>query len=540
MGHFALEELVLADILGERAATHRNTPFLKFRDGELTYGEVDEMAKRMAAGFAAKRIRQRDHVALMLPNKPELLYVTFALAKLGAVVVPINTAYKGELLHHVLKNSDASMLVVDESLLDQVGPVEEGLPGLASVVVRTDGAGGTLLRGLRKPAIALNSLIQQASDTPQVPVRYCDLQAIMYTSGTTGPSKGVMTPHAHALTCALDSLNILAYSPDETIYCPLPVFHAASLWDGVMTALLGGLTIAIVDRFSASRFWDDVRHFQANVAFGVFSMMPILLNRPPTPQDKDHPLRAFYVGKSALDEVFHERFGVRSVESYTSTEVGIGTFSPYGQWRSGSCGQVNRETFEVKVVDREDREVGPGEPGELVLRPKRPFVMTTGYYNYPQATADCFRNLWFHTGDRAYQDVDGYFYFVDRIKDCIRRRGENISAFELEREINNHPSVFESAAFAVPSELEEDDVKVAVVLRPGAELGPEELVAYCDERLAAFMVPRYIEFVDELPKTPTGKVAKHELRGQGDCGITPQTWDGAPTGRRKAVATITR
>jgi carnitine-CoA ligase len=298
----------------------------------------------------------------------------------------------------------------------------------------------------------------------------------------------------------------------------------------VFSALLSGGSIAVVERFSASRFWDDVRYFGAQVALSVFSMIPILMSAPPSPRDRDHPLEMFYMGKSALDEPLRERFGVRSVETYTSTEAGIATGSPYGEWRLGSCGTVHSERFDAAVVDEHDRLLSPGEPGELVLRPKQPYVITTGYYGTPEATADVFRNLWFHTGDRVWRDEDGYFYFLDRMKDSIRRRGENISAFDLECEVNTHPAVLECAAFGVPSELEDEDVKLAVVLRPGMSLTPEELVEFCAERLPKFMVPRYVELMAALPRTPTDKVAKYKLRERGDHGLTDETWDGEAVG----------
>jgi carnitine-CoA ligase len=519
------EERVLGDLLRERARVHPERTFLKFREGELTYGEVDEISDRLAAGLAARGVGRHDHVAVMLPNGPDFLYVTFALAKLGAVLVPINIAYKGEILDHVLESSDSSTLIVDESLLDAAAPAAARAGKLRSVIVRTSGGGGTPLPHTGKPTLALHELMGRAGEAPRVRLREGDLQAIMYTSGTTGPSKGVIVPHALALICAEDSLRHLAYEPGETIYCPLPLFHAGALWDGMMVALLLGSSIAIVERFSASRFWDDVRRFDARVAMGIFSMIPILLKKPPGPDDREHRLRAFYLGKSALDEELHARFGVRSVETYTSTEAGLVTGSPYGRWRKGSCGLANRETFEVKLVDEWDREVGPGEPGEIVIRPLRPFAVTTGYYNAAETTARCFRNLWFHTGDVATRDEDGYFYFVERTKDMIRRRGENISAFEVERAVNAHPAVLESAAFAVPSDVEEDEVKVAVVLQAGESLAPEELAAWCEERLPSFMVPRYLEFLGELPKTPIGKLSKTELRSRGDHGLTPETWD---------------
>lgn len=518
-----LEGFVLGDVLRSRADSHRTEPFLRFHDGELTYGEVHTTANRLAQGLISLGVGRGDHVAVMLPNCPDFVPVVFALARIGAVAVPVNTAHRGELLRHVLHSSDATTLIIDASYVDRVPPVADRLPGLTGLVVR-DTDGGAPLGVLGKPAVPFASLLDHGEEEPRAGLVFSDLQAIMYTSGTTGPSKGAMCSHALALTCAYDSLNYLDRW-GKTIYCPLPLFHAAGLWDGMLSALLGGGVLAVVEKFSASRFWDDVRYFDAQVAMSVFSMIPILLNREPTDRDRDHPLEMFYMGKSVLDAPLRERFGVRSVETYTSTEAGIATGSPYGEWRIGSCGTVHDERFVAAIVDEHDREVGPGEPGELVLRPKQPFVITSGYYGAPEETAATFRNLWFHTGDRMWRDEDGYFHFLDRMKDSIRRRGENISAFDLECEVNLHPAILESAAIGVPSELEDEDVKLAVVLRPGAALEPEELVKFCTERLPRFMVPRYVEFVEALPRTPTDKVAKYRLRAEGDRGLTPSTWD---------------
>jgi carnitine-CoA ligase len=513
-----VETFVLGDVLRSRAESHAAEPFLRFREGVLTYREVDTEANRVAQGLIELGVGKGDHVAVMLPNCPELVSVIFALARLGAVAVPVNTAHRGELLRHVLFSSDTTTLVIDAEYADRL-PLDR-LPGLARIVVR----GGTL-----PGAVSFDSLRGLDTTEPRAGVVFSDLQAIMYTSGTTGPSKGAMVSHSLALTCAYDSLDFLDRW-SKTTYCPLPLFHAAGLWDGVFSALLSGGSIAVVERFSASRFWDDVRYFGAQVALSVFSMIPILMSAPPSPRDRDHPLEMFYMGKSALDEPLRERFGVRSVETYTSTEAGIATGSPYGEWRLGSCGTVHSERFDAAVVDEHDRLLGPGEPGELVLRPKQPYVITTGYYGTPEATADVFRNLWFHTGDRVWRDEDGYFYFLDRMKDSIRRRGENISAFDLECEVNTHPAVLECAAFGVPSELEDEDVKLAVVLRPGMSLTPEELVEFCAERLPKFMVPRYVELMAALPRTPTDKVAKYKLRERGDHGLTDETWDGEAVG----------
>ncbi len=529
-----LESLVLGSILEEKAKTLRNAPFLKFRDGELSYAEVDRQANRIAQGFAAAGVRRHDHVAIMLPNCPEFVYVIFALARLGAVAVPINLDYKGDLLAHVLNTSDAVMLVVDEPCLERFAEIEKRSPRVARLVVRWRGATkGPAMKGLAAPALALSALFDHGDEVPRVAVRFSDLQAIMYTSGTTGPSKGVMVPHALALTCALDSNLFMAHGPGHSIYCPLPLFHAAGLWDGVLSALLSGSGIGIVERFSDSRFWDDVRYFDSSLAMGVFAMIPILLNQAPTPRDRDHPLKSFYMGKSDLDAAMFERFGVHAVETYTSTEIGIGTASPWGEWRTGSCGTAWDERFEVGIVDPEDHLLGPDQAGELVVRPKQPFVMTTGYYNFAAETSYLMRNLWFHTGDLVRRDSDGYYYFLERLKDSIRCRGENISAFEMERAINAHPAVLESAAFGILSELGEDELAVAVVLRRGETLSAPQLAAFCAEKLPAFMVPRFVEFVDSLPKTPTGKVSKYALR---DRGVTSRTWDGQETRARRKEA----
>ena len=516
-----LEDLVLGDLLAARAETHREEIFLEFRDGKFTYGEVDQMSNRVAQGLMAAGVRPGHHVAVMLPNCSELVFVIFALARLGAVAVPVNTAYRGELLRHVLATANVSTLVVDGQYADRLPSAASALPDLLRVIVRPAGATNGSGFRLSQPVTSLSGLLGHGADRPTHRASFSDLLAIMYTSGTTGPSKGAMVPHALALTCALDSLNFLDRW-GKKIYCPLPLFHAAGLWDGMMSALLGGGAIAVVDRFSASRFWDDVRQFDAKVAMSVFSMIPILLNQPPTPRDKDHPLEIFYMGKSSLDAPLYQRFGVRSVETYTSTEAGIPLASPYGEWRLGSCGQANAERFEVAVVDDWDRLLGPGEPGELVLRPKQPGVITAGYYGRFEATAHAFRNLWFHTGDRVWQDDEGYFYFVDRLTDSVRRRGENISSFEVERAVLKHEAVLDAACVGVPGQNGDQEVKVFVVPREGRTVDPYDLVEHLVPLLPYFAIPRFIETIDELPKTPSARVKKFELRRAGNGG---SAWD---------------
>jgi crotonobetaine/carnitine-CoA ligase len=297
----------------------------------------------------------------------------------------------------------------------------------------------------------------------------------------------------------------------------MPLFHAVASWLGVVPALLMGGRIAIVPRFSASAFWDDCRRYQADVAHGIFSMVPILMKQPPRPHDADQPARRFYFAR--VDEAFEQRFNCRIVEVYGATETGVVTMTPPGNPRKiGSCGKPNDATFEVVIADENDAPVQPGDVGEILVRPRRPFAMLTAYYNAPDATAAAFRNLWFHTGDNARADADGYLWFVDRKKDAIRRRGENISSSEVEAVLNRHPGVLECAVVAAPSELDEDEVKAVVVLRPGTSTTPDDIWAFCDAEMPRFWVPRFIELRAEMPKTPSQKIQKYLLRagdGQG-------------------------
>ncbi len=530
MERFEREQLVLGPLLRERARLHGDRVFLRFRDGDLTYREVDEAADSLAAGLHQLGVRTGDKVSLMLPNCPEFVFAAFALARLGAVEVPINTAYKGDLLEHVIVSSDSTALIIEEEWLERVVPLEGRLSKLERVVVR--GAAGAANKGSKMETVLLGELMRGPPKFSFGDVTHAELQAIMYTSGTTGPSKGVMVSHAQACTLALEFSRFVDFRPDDVIYTPLPLFHGIAHSCGVVAALLAGSSVAIVERFSASRFWDDVRRFKATVGHGIFSMFHILLNQPPRADDRDHSLRCMWLGQSAVDQAFAERFGTRVVETYGSTEVGICTGSPYGEWRPGSCGRENSETYQVGLFNEHDREVATGQVGELVVRSPVAFAITSGYYNFPDATVETFRNLWFHTGDLAFRDDDGYFFFVDRKKDSIRRRGENVSAYEVERVLNANEAVLESAAVAVPAELGEDEIKACVVLQPGARVSPEDLLAFCDERMPRFMVPRYVEFLDELPKTATEKIEKYRLRAEGDHGITKATWDREKAGFR--------
>jgi len=530
----SLHDTNIAALLARQARRHGRRTFLKLREGEIAFDALHRSVVRLASGLSACGVRAGDHVAVMLPNCEQFVQLVFATAHLGAVFVPINTAYRGAILKHVLATSDAGTLVVDEIFLDQLQGQYEDLERLSCVIVR--GGRDGVPRGLARSTLNLSKLYRRAAEAPSPESTPDALQAIMFTSGTTGLSKGVMVPHTLALESARTFLSLIAHEDGETVYCPLPLFHASGMWEGLMAPLLAGSPLALVERFSASRFWSDARHFNARIAMGVFSMAPILLKRSPSSDDRSHPLRAFYTGKSLHDAEFTQRFGVRCVENYASTEAGIPIASPYGEWAPGACGRPWSETHEVALVDRWDRPLPPGEVGEIVVRPRLPFTVTPGYYRNAQATAQSFRNLWFHTGDLARRDADDHYFVFGRIKDCIRRRGENISAFEVEQGVNSHPAVLESAAIAAPSEFEEDEIKIVVVARPGMDLDPADLIEHCTATLPGFMTPRYVEVVDELPRNAVGKVAKQELRNHG---ITAATWE-RPGAARASVGVTER
>jgi crotonobetaine/carnitine-CoA ligase len=318
---------------------------------------------------------------------------------------------------------------------------------------------------------------------------------------------------------------------DDVLYCPFPLFHLDATVLTVVPAMVLGTTAAIAERFSASGFWDDVRRFGATVFDFMGATLTMLHKREPMPEDRANPARlAWGVPVPEFAPEFEERFGLRLVEAYGSTDAGVPIYQPLHEpRRTGSCGRAI-PAYDVKIFDETDNEAPAGTVGELVIRPREPSLISDGYYGMPEATNASRRNLWFHTGDLARCDADGYFYFVGRQTDSIRRRGENISAFEVEEVVKLHPQVLDAAAYGVPSELSEEDVMVALVARPGADIEPEELIAFCDPRMARHMLPRYIDVVEALPRTPTEKVEKGTLRERG---ITATTWDRERTAHRQ-------
>jgi crotonobetaine/carnitine-CoA ligase len=498
-------------LLRSSAERWGDRPFLQFQDEIQTFAEADARANRTANGLAALGAGKDNKIAIMAMNSAGFIDAWLGAARTGAVYVPINTDYKGDILRYQLGKADVTHIVIDPPFLDRLAAVATDLPKLRHVILTTPSSDAP--RELR-PGVSITTLaeVMSASDRdPGIDLVPSDPLAISFTSGTTGPSKGVLASHAHVITFARDWCMSTDYTEAQSIYTCMPLFHAVASWLGVVPAIINGGRIAIVPRFSASGFWDDVRRYKADVAHGIFSMVPILLKQPPRPDDADQPARRFYFAK--VNDEFERRFNCRIVEVYGATETGIVTVNPPGgERRKDSCGKPNTDTFDVMIANERDEPVAVGEVGEILVRPKRPYAMLSAYYNNLEATLEAYRNFWFHTGDNARADADNYYYFVDRKKDSIRRRGENISSSEVEATLNRHPAILECAVIAAASELGEDEVQAVVVLREGVAATADELWAFCDEHMPRFWAPRFIEFRDEMPKTPSQKIQKYLLR----------------------------
>jgi crotonobetaine/carnitine-CoA ligase len=509
------------ELLATRSVTHPDTVFLRFAAGDITFSEAAARSDRLAAGFAALGVRHGDVVPVLLPNAQEFALTWLALCRLGAVACLVNTAFRGPALAHALGVTDAHTVVVHREFAAQFTEVASAVPHLERLVVLGDEEAGSSLgvevvdwRSVDGDPATLPSHAGHTATDPAM---------ILFTSGTTGPSKGCILSHRYTLRQATLMAEHLGFRDDDVLYCPFPLFHIDATVLTVAPALVLGTTAAIGERFSVSGFWSEVRRFGATVFDFMGATLTMVHKQPEQPDDADNPVRLAWgvpVPESADD--FERRFGLHLVELYGSTDAGLPMYHPVdAPRRQGSCGVVI-DAYDVRLLDDHGFEVPVGEVGELVVRPNEPSLMADGYFGMPEATLRSRRNLWFHTGDLLRRDADGFFYFVGRRTDSIRRRGENISAFEVEEVVKLHPAVLDAAAYGVPSELTEDDVMVAVVVRSGAAFDPAGLIAFCVDRMARHMVPRYLDVVDELPRTPTEKVRKDALR---DRGITSTTWD---------------
>jgi crotonobetaine/carnitine-CoA ligase len=500
----APEDCVLRPLLERRARETPDKVFAVFAatNESWTYADLLRATQETAAALAGRGVKQDDTVLTWLPNGSDALRVWFGINYLGAIYVPLNLAYRGKLLEHAVRSSSAHLIVAHPDLLPRLDDIETA--ALAQRVA-LDGAATLRITGAQPPA-------------PEREIMPWDTQSVIYTSGTTGPSKGVLCSYLQAASAA--HAFYAADSSDRNLV-NLPMFHAGGT-GAIYRMLVKGASIALVEAFDTNSFWDVTRRTQATCLTLLGAMVPFLLKTPPSPRDRDHPLKkVVLVPLSDDSQGFAERFGVDVYTTFNMTETSWPLISERNPAVRGTCGRP-REGYEVRIVDENDCEVASGVVGELIVRSDIPWSMNHGYHNNPEATAKAWRNGWFHTGDAFRRDEAGNFFFVDRLKDAIRRRGENISSFEVEAEVNAHPAVREAAVVGVPSEFGEDDVLAIVAPVDGRQIDPAELLQFLVPRMAHFMVPRYVRVMPELPKTPTQKVQKNLLR---EAGITADTWD---------------
>jgi crotonobetaine/carnitine-CoA ligase len=516
LAEFPPPERTLPAMLEQQARRYGDRPLFGAGQENWSFADARTIAARFAGSLAAADVRANDRVALMCSNRPELMQVYLGCGWLGATAVPINTASRGPQLQHVLSNSGAKLLAIEASSLEALDHVDLSKLPLERI---------WLIGGEAPPSrdgIPMMDLPLPAAPLPAADVDPAQNVAILYTSGTTGPSKGVCCPHAQYFWWGLNSVRNLEIRESDVLCTTLPLYHSNALGT-FYAALLSGARIVAEPRFSASQFWQVQIDRSATVTYLLGAMVPILLAREPSPQERSHAVRcALAPGVPAnLHAAFEQRSGIHLIDGYGSTETNFIIGTTAEDRRGGTMGTV-RVGYHARIIDQSGGDVPPGQPGELIVSSDEPLAFATGYFAMPDKTTEAFRAGWFHTGDRAVLDPDGYFRFVDRLKDAIRRRGENISSFEVEQVLLSHPDVGNAAVFPVPSELAEDEVMAAIVRRPGSALTEGELCEFCRPRLARFAVPRFIAFVDMLPTTENGKVQKYKLRERG---VPAGTWD---------------
>ncbi|HEV7526272.1 MAG TPA: AMP-binding protein [Acidimicrobiia bacterium] len=516
--------------LAERLASDPDGPYLDFSSAgestKFTAREMDRESNRLAHTLRELGVQHGDRVATLLENRAEQVVSFFAALKLGAVQVPINTAYKGEFLRHQLADSGAKVFFVQGDFASRAVEVvgADATPELTHCIT-VDPPDAVIDA---RPTISWQDALGAGSDEPvaDVAVRPGDLACFIYTAGTTGPSKGCMLSHNYVVSLAEQIARAWQRRADDVVLTPLPLFHFNAISVCVVGTLLTGGRAAIERRFSVSNFWPEIKRTGATMISMLGSPAILIANADDHPDQQGHHLRLCAAAPMPpdTDRLWRTRFGCKTFSAgYGLTEASLISMLDAGEEnRPGAAGKPNLHEFDVRLVDDDDVEVAPGEVGEIVCRPNGPNLMFAGYWNRPDSTVEATRNLWFHTGDLGRVDEEGFIYFVDRKKDALRRRGENISSFEMEKVLFGHAAIKDVAVHAVPSPLGEDDVKVTAVLQPDVRVSEEELCRWVADRVPFFAIPRYVEFRADLPRNPVGRVLKYQLR---DEGVTEHTWD---------------
>ena len=534
---FPRDRWTLPDVLRHQAATRPDATFLCWGDDgpRWSFAQTARMAWRLAHGFRAQGVGRGDRVALFLPNCPEFVFAWFGLQCLGAVEVAVSDAYKGAFLTHPLRLADVRMVVTTLELAERLAGIEDDLPGVDTVVILGAGA-APAFRRLR--VLPFAALVADADTDPLVPVRPSDPASILFTSGTTGASKAVLMPHSQFHFFAEEDVQLTRLRADDVYMTGFPLIHGNAQFLTVYPCLIAGAACVLYPKFSASDFIGRAQRSGATVTNLLGATMAFICAQPVATDERNHRLRCIYAAPLAPDlaRSFVDRFGaVEFVDGFGQTEISNVFMTPPGATRPpGASGCLVAQWFEVRLVDPETGlDVPEGAPGELWVRNRAPGIMSDGYYGMPEKTVEAWRYLWFHTGDAMRRDAEGWYYFVDRVKDALRRRGENISSFEVEAVVRAHPDVAECAVVGVRADeaAGEDEVMVFVVPVAGRSPDFAALTAWCDARMPHFMVPRFFESVPDLPRTPSEKVKKKDLRERG---VGPETWDRQRAGVRLA------
>ncbi|TKA89653.1 ATP-dependent acyl-CoA ligase [Halopseudomonas bauzanensis] len=522
---FVGEQDTVIAALDRAVARHPERVFLDFSGELYTFRDVDLISTKLAHSLSELGVQAGHTVVTMLDNNIDAVVCWLAVNKLCAVSVPINTALRGEFLRHQIADADTQLLICEASYLERVAAVAGQLDALKLVLHRD-----TLETAIdcAVPVAALDEHRGQDATPFEVKPAPSDLSCLIYTSGTTGPSKGCMVSYNFMCNLARLQLRSGPANENDVTITPLPLFHMNALCVTIIASIMVGARAAILPRFSVSNFWPEVERSGATIASILGGMGGLLAKAP----DNDAMKRCYGQIHTArgnpyteeTKEIWRSRFGTPLVggNGYGLTEACVITSLAAGEYaKPGSSGKRIPD-FDVRIVDDNDHEVPPNVPGEIVVRPLRPDIMFQGYWRRPEATLELMKNMWFHTGDIGKFDEDGFFFFVDRKKDYLRRRGENISSFEMESAFAVHPAISEVAVHAVLSDKGEDDVKVTAILHEGAQLAEEELFHWAMDAVPYYALPRYIEFRSTLPKNPQGRVLKYQLRDEGK---TEHTWD---------------
>jgi crotonobetaine/carnitine-CoA ligase len=513
---------MLPQLIRQRAEECPDRIFIRQVDsGAMTYKQLHDSTMRWAAAYRQAGVTPGDPVLTMLPLNLDFYCSAIGLAWILGVEVPVNIEYRGQLLLHAIRTAQPKVIVAHAKYVHRFEEIAAEMDSRPLLVVV---GGEESIPQTSYPAVTLEMFLQDASPAGDLAgPQPWDVASIMYTSGTTGPSKGVIMPWGQLYEVATRGVRMSEFSENDCYYLPSVTYHMAAKGVAYTMAMVNG-QLVIRDRFSVSSFFTDVARYGCTCA-SMFGASAQLLNAADRkPEDANTPLRHVLMSPVLADvEGFMKRFDLEVTTGYGMTEIGpvICATGQVSNDNHRSCGRLT-PGYEARLVDEHDNEVPAGEIGELIVRSDRPWTLNLGYVGLPDESMKAWRNGWFHTGDVFRLDADQNFYFVDRRKDAIRRRGENISSFEVEAIVNSHPDVVESAAVAVPSELGEDDVKVVVVRRAGSDITESTLIDFLTPVMPRFMIPRYVEFIDTLPKTPTDRVQKALLR---NAGVTPQTWD---------------